>query len=168
MSSERKGRSKRKAIPAKGASVGSAGSSASASDEDEYPCKYLLGHRLDADGKKQYLVRWDGAYADSKYDTWEPEGNIHPELIADFETYPWYYRFPGSDGKDIWREFTPADNLKVNEAYLAWCRGKGPGMYELERPGKSVYKYAISFGAMTQQNLTHSDHTIRSLHRGPL
>ena len=41
-----------------------------------------MGHRGPI-VSRQYKIRWKGY--DSNYDTYEPQGNIHPELIKDYE-----------------------------------------------------------------------------------
>ncbi|XP_052192077.1 signal recognition particle 43 kDa protein, chloroplastic [Diospyros lotus] len=41
----------------------------------------VLGTREGQDGKKEYLVRW----ADIEESTWEPEENVDPDLIKEFE-----------------------------------------------------------------------------------
>ena len=49
---------------------------------DEYEVELIKDHRGPLTAR-QYKISWKG-YTD-EYDTWEPRGNIHPELIKDYE-----------------------------------------------------------------------------------
>merc|ERR1712168_1553008 len=57
-------------------------------DEDEgneYVVEKILNHRLDSDGRKQYLLKWKG-YPDEE-NTWEPSENLNcMKLIATYES----------------------------------------------------------------------------------
>lgn len=49
--------------------------------KDEFKVDGIVGHR-GAVVSRQYKVRWKD-YS-QEFDTWEPRGNLHPELIKEY------------------------------------------------------------------------------------
>ena len=58
--------------------------------KDEFEVDRIVGHR-GAVVARQYKVRWKD-YSE-EYDTWEPRGNIHPDLIKEYEVANGVYDF---------------------------------------------------------------------------
>ena len=50
--------------------------------KNEFEVDHIVDHRGPTTAR-QYLIRWKDF--DDKYDTWEPRGNLHPELIREYE-----------------------------------------------------------------------------------
>ena len=50
---------------------------------DQFEVEEILDSRP-ADGGTEYLVKWMG-YDEPSDNSWEPESNIHPDLVAEYE-----------------------------------------------------------------------------------
>ena len=58
--------------------------------KDEYEVEKIVDHRGPVVARK-YKIRWKDYHSD--FDTWEPRGNIHPELIREYELTNGVYDF---------------------------------------------------------------------------